>query len=373
VALATFLVAALASSTVSEFARQRAMEADRRRAEADLTAEMARLLLAQTGVEEALALIGQRLAVMFELPWAKLTLDEVSGGGAHQTTMAVAEGGRMVGTLVIPADLALSVEARLRDRVVPALATVLAVALERERMVAEAVQTEGLKRSEAIKTAILRAVSHDLRTPVMAIMAAGAAVRAPELTLAERAELGTLVIDQGDRLSRLIEDLLDLSKLEAQNGAPFLAECSVEELIDAALAAQPSDSPFEVQIDPDVTSVRADFAQVERALANLLDNARRFSAGEPVVIRARPIGSFMTIRVTDRGPGIAPADQERIFEPFYRGSGGAANTGHSGSGLGLAIAKGFVEANGGCIWAESTPGMTTNFVISLATIADRSS
>ena len=372
VALATFLVAALASSTVSEFARQRAMEAERRRAEADLTAEMARLLLAQIGVEEALALIGQRLAVMFELPWARLTLDKVSGG-ARQATMTLYEGGRMVGTLVIPADLDPSIEARLRDRVVPALATVLAVALERERMVAEAVQTEGLKRSEAIKTAILRAVSHDLRTPVMAIMAAGAAVRAPELTLEERMELGTLVIDQSDRLARLIEDLLDLSKLEAQGGAPFLAECSVEELIYAALAAQPTDSAFEVQIDPDVTSVRADFAQVDRALANLLDNARRFSADKPVVIRARTISSFVTIRVTDHGPGIASADQERVFEPFYRGSDGTANAGHSGSGLGLAIAKGFVEANGGRIWVESTPGMTTSFVISLATIADRSS
>jgi two-component system, OmpR family, sensor histidine kinase KdpD len=81
----------------------------------------------------------------------------------------------------------------------------------------------------------------------------------------------------------------------------------------------------------------------------------------------------VTIRVTDHGPGIAPADKERIFEPFYRGSGSTANNGHTGSGLGLAIAKGFVEANGGRIWVESTPGMTTSFVISLATIADQPS
>jgi two-component system, OmpR family, sensor histidine kinase KdpD len=369
VALATFLVAALASSTVSEIARQRAMDADRRRAEADLTAEMARLLLAQTGVEEALALIGQRLAVMFALPWATLSLGDLEGG-PRRKTIALSEGGRSVGTLAVPAELPPSVDARLRNRLVPALAAVLAVAVERERWVAEAVQTEGLKRSEAIKTAILRAVSHDLRTPVMAIMAAGAAVRAPELTLDERTELGTLVLDQGARLSRLIEDLLDLSKLEANGAAPFPAECSVEELIYAALADQPSDVEFDIQIEPNLRPVRADFAQVERALANLLDNARRFSGGAPVVVRARTVGRSVTIRVIDHGPGITPADQKRIFEPFYRGSGGVATGGHSGSGLGLAIAKGFVEANGGRIWVESSPGGSTSFAISLMAIPD---
>ena len=109
-----------------------------------------------------------------------------------------------------------------------------------------------------------------------------------------------------------------------------------------------------MRIDPEVQPVRADFVQIERVLANLMENARRYSDGEPVIIRARPVGDRVIIRVIDRGPGIAAEDQERIFEPFYRAEASGRRT--SGFGLGLAIAKGFVEANGGRIWVESTPG-----------------
>jgi two-component system, OmpR family, sensor histidine kinase KdpD len=366
VALATFVVTAIASSTVSQVARLRAVEAERRRAEADLTAEMAQLLLGG-GVNEGLALMGKRLASVFELPWTSLSLEEVAADPRRETIPLVSDG-RTLGTLMIPAGQPAGVVARLRERVVPAIAAVLAVAVERERLVAEAVQTEGLRRSEAIKTAVLRAVSHDLRSPVTAMVAAGAAVRAPDVTLAERDELGTLVVQQGARLSRLIDDLLDLSKLEAGATNTRPDECSVEELIDAALASQPAEAPFEVQIDPDAHSVQADFGQVERVLANLLENARRFSGGKPVVIRARKIGGWITVRVVDRGPGIAPADTERIFEPFYRSAGGGGDT-HGGSGLGLAIAKGFIEANGGRIWVESTVGHGTTFAVSLPVIS----
>jgi two-component system sensor histidine kinase KdpD len=113
--------------------------------------------------------------------------------------------------------------------------------------------------------------------------------------------------------------------------------------------------------------VRADFAQVERALANLLNNATRYANGSPVVVRARAVGERASIRVTDRGPGIAPAEQERIFEPFYRAPG--ADDTHAGSGLGLAIAKGFIETNGGGIHVESIQGQGTSFVVDLPTVA----
>jgi two-component system sensor histidine kinase KdpD len=203
---------------------------------------------------------------------------------------------------------------------------------------------------------------------MMTIMAAGAAVRSPDLSAAERDELGAMVVDQGGRLSRMIEDLLDLSKLEAKRAVPEWGECSAEDLIDGALADQANDTAFDVQGDPDMPAVRVDFAQVKRALANLLENAIRYSGGQPVLIRARAIGRSVTIRVADRGPGIAPADQERIFEPFYRGA-AARRAPHDGSGLGLAIAKGFVEANCGRIWVESHPGGGTSFVVSLPAAA----
>ncbi len=365
VALGAFFVVALAASSVSELARRRAAEAQSRRAEADLTAQMAQLLLARAGVQEALSLIGQRLAVALDLPWASITLDDVRGD-ARREAIVLGSGAQHVGTLAVPAGLPANVIARLRERVVPALSAVVAVALERERLVGEAVQTEGLRRSEAIKTAVLRAVSHDLRSPVTAMVTAGSAVRASELTDAERDELGGLIVGEGNRLARLIDDLLDLSRIEADTAVPRLAECSVEEVIDAALAAQPRDAKFEIQIDPALPPVRADFVQVERVLANLLENATRYSNGEPVTIRARPVGGWASIRVIDRGPGVPEVERDRIFEPFYRAN-GQSSAAHSGSGLGLAIAKGFVETNGGRIWVESTDGHGSTFVVELPT------
>jgi two-component system, OmpR family, sensor histidine kinase KdpD len=363
VALGTFLVAASVSSWVSEVARRRAVESERRRAEADLTAEMSQLMLGGE-IRDGLALIGSRVAAVFDLPWATMTQQEVPADARHET-IAVRAGGRMLGTLIIPAGQPAGAVTRLSERVVPALGALLAVALERDRLVAERVQTEGLRRSEAVKTAVLRAVSHDLRSPVTAMMAAGATVRAaPELSFAEREELGGLVVQEGARLSKLIADLLDLSRLEARAAAPELGECAVDELIDSALATQPADAAVEVSIDPNVPLIQADFAQIERALANLLENAIRFSAGEPVMIRARVVGRWVSIRVVDRGPGLAAGDGDRIFEPFYRGVGRGSDT-HAGSGLGLAIAKGFIEANGGRIWVESTPGRGTTFSVSL--------
>ena len=362
VALAAFFVAALATSWVSELARHRAGEAERRRAEADLTAEMARLLLPRAAVADALGLIGRRLTAVFELPWATITLGEAPGDG-RRLAIPLAVGRRRLGTLVVPAGMPESIVTRLRELAVPALSAVLELALERERLIAEAVQTEGLRRSEAVKTAVLRAVSHDLRSPLTAMVTAGAAVRAPGVSEAERDELGSLVVAEGTRLARLIDDLLDLSKLEAHTAAPRLAECSVEEVIDAALAAQPPSAAFRVRIDPNLPPVRADFAQIERVLANLMENATRYSNGEPVMIRALPVGDQAIIRVIDRGPGIPRAERERIFEPFYQSP--PPRDTHAGSGLGLAIAKGFVEANGGRIWLESTPGQGSAFVVEL--------
>ncbi len=383
VALGAFVVAAVAVSSVSELARHRFEESVRRRAEADLTAEMAQLLLARAGVDEALSLIGRRIAAVFDLASVRVALGAQSGDPRHESIPLVADGERF-GTLLIPAGIPQRTRERIGAGVVPALTAVLRAALDRERLVAEAVQTEGLRRSEAIKTAVLRAVSHDLRSPLTAMITAGAAVRAPGITAPERDELGGLVQQEGTRLAKLIDDLLDLSRLEANAVSRRVAECSVEEVIDSALASQPESSEFDVRVEPDLPPVRADFVQVERAVANVLENAVRYSAGHPVVVRARRLRDRVTIRVADRGPGISPADQERIFEPFYRAAGRAGaerpdadrrpgpdrGSDHAGSGLGLAIARGFVETNGGRIRVESAPGRGSVFVIELPAASD---
>jgi two-component system, OmpR family, sensor histidine kinase KdpD len=123
---------------------------------------------------------------------------------------------------------------------------------------------------------------------------------------------------------------------------------------------------FALAVDADLPLIRADAAQLERAFANLLENAARYSGGHPVSVRARAVGHRIIVRIVDRGPGVPPAEKARIFEPFYRGpSRSDSANGHRGSGLGLAIVRGFVEANGGRVWVESLPGQGSTFVVEL--------
>jgi two-component system sensor histidine kinase KdpD len=229
------------------------------------------------------------------------------------------------------------------------------------------VETQALRRSDVIKTALLRAVSHDLRTPLTAILAAGDAVRSPAIEPAERDELGAVVVEEAERLSRLIDKLLDLSRLQAGEAEARRDWCSIEEVVEGALEHADPSVPVQVSLDRDLPLVRADAAQLERALANLIENAQRFSGGHPVKLRARVTGGRLMIRVIDRGPGIPVALLPHVFEPFRRGEGDA---GHRGSGLGLAIVKGFVEANDGRVWAEPLPGQGTVFIVELP-LADR--
>jgi len=253
----------------------------------------------------------------------------------------------------------------LRRQVVPALEALVAIAQRRDAMQAEAVETAALRRSDDVKTALLRAVSHDLRSPLTAIVAAGHALGTSSLTEPERSELSAAVVEEGARLSALVDKLLDLSKLQAGGAEPRSGWVSIEDVVTAATEGlRDGTGDVRLTVDQAVPEVRADAAQLERAFANLLENARRYSDGLPVSVHARRSGPRVVISVVDQGPGIAPAERERIFEPFYRGR-RAARDPWTGSGLGLAIAKGFVEANGGTIAVESLPGQGTSFVVSL--------
>jgi two-component system sensor histidine kinase KdpD len=143
---------------------------------------------------------------------------------------------------------------------------------------------------------------------------------------------------------------------------------SLEDVVLAARDGLPDSSgQVRLSIEPDVPPVRADAAHLERAFANLLENALRYSGGLPVSVHARRSGSRVVVRVVDQGPGISPAERARIFEPFYRIPTRPASAPEpwTGSGLGLAIAKGFVEANGGTISVDSLPGQGSSFVVSL--------
>jgi len=233
---------------------------------------------------------------------------------------------------------------------------------ERDRMQAEAIEAGALRRSDELKTSLLRSVSHDLRTPLTSIIAAGAALDSPSVTAEERHELSDAVVEQGQRLSRLVENLLDVSRLQTGNAEPHREPVDLPGVLEAARhSIGAHGKAVRLALDSDLPPLSADPTQLERAFANLLDNAVVHSAGQPVQVRSRLVGARVVIRVVDQGPGIPEGERERIFEPFYRsGSAGAGN----GSGLGLAIAKGFVEANGGEIGVESLPGQGSSFVVS---------
>jgi two-component system, OmpR family, sensor histidine kinase KdpD len=363
VGLVVFLAAALLASSVSQVARARAEEAEERRLEADLAAEMARLLLRGERLQEILPTVAQRLASSLGLPSATIELG-VCTPAARQVAFPLREHGSQTGTLLLPADTPEAALRRVQLRLVPALEALLAAALERDRLQAEVVETAALRRSDVLKTALLRAVSHDLRSPLTAIMTAAEALRSAHLTHEERRQLASDVTEEATRLSRLIENLLDLSRLEADAAAPRMAWTAVDEVLQAAIDELGlPDGTFQLAIGRELPPVRADAAQLERAFANLLENASRHSAGHPVSVRARDVGGRILVRVVDRGPGVPPAQRERVFEPFYRS--GTEQTGHRGSGLGLAIVRGFVEANGGRVWVESLPGQPTSFVVEL--------
>jgi two-component system sensor histidine kinase KdpD len=221
-----------------------------------------------------------------------------------------------------------------------------------------------LRRADVIKTAVLHSVSHDLRSPLTAIAAASDGIASPSLTAEEREELASIIQEEVRRLSRLVENLLDLSRLEAGAAEPRRDWTSVEEVIRVALEElAPGPDEFALSFDRDLPLVTADPAQLERAFVNVLENARHHSAGHPVSVRVRAVRERLIVRVVDRGPGIPPAQAERVFEPFYRA--GTAQGGHRGSGLGLSIARGFVEANGGTLRVESLPGQGATFVFEL--------
>jgi len=367
VALAAFVVVALTTSAVSELARARTREAERRRAEADLAAALARELLLGDDSPRALSSAARRIAEALGLPSAAIVAGpDQPRTGERRTAFALrgADGAR-IGTLLVPADLGSHTAADLRERVVPTLEALVAIAQRRDALQHERVETEALRRSDEIKTALLRAVSHDLRTPLTSVVAAGHALGADSLSPTERSELSDTVVSQATRLARLVDKLLDLSRLQAGAAQPRADWVSVEDLLSTAAAGEDGD-PIDVQlnVDPDVPEIRADAAQLERAFANLLENARRYGDDQPISVRVRSGAGKVLVNVTDRGPGIDPAEQERIFEPFYRGR-DAASSARIGSGLGLAIVKGFVEANGGQIDVESLPGQGTSFLVSL--------
>lgn len=320
-ALGVYVATAVVASQLAAVARHRAVEAEQREREAALLSDAAAALLR-----------------------GDATLDEVRV--RSQRVLAGAD------------ELA-------RGRFDAALEALEGLARERERLEVEARETEALRRSDAIKTAVLQTVSHDFRTPLATVRAAVDGLEGSGLSLTDRdrAELLETIRLEVTRLSRLVENLLDLSRLQAGAAEPRLALWAVDDLLVRAASEASAPERVRVEARAELPAVRVDATQLQRALVNLIDNALKFSpAGADVVVAGAEEGGEVVIRVLDRGSGIEPGESAALLAPFVRGRGG------SGAGLGLAIADGFAGVNGGTLTLEPRPGGGTCATLALPAV-----
>jgi two-component system sensor histidine kinase KdpD len=247
-----------------------------------------------------------------------------------------------------------------------------ALALERAGLAAEAEQATLTAEAERLRAALLSSVSHDLRTPLAIIAGALSSLTqaGADIDAATRNELAQTAYDETNRLNRLLSNLLEMTRLQAGAVQVRKEWQPLEEVIGVAVARVaeganspgmlPDGRPLQITLPPDLPLVPLDVLLIEQVLVNLLENAVKHTPpGTPISLRARQIGpgeaqrgpSAVEVAIADRGPGLAPGDEQRIFDKFYRGDGGRGHV-----GLGLAICKGMVEAHGGRIWAENQLG-----------------
>ncbi|WP_242579785.1 DUF4118 domain-containing protein [Streptomyces sp. MST-110588] len=255
-------------------------------------------------------------------------------------------------------------------RVLAAFAAQAAVVLDRQRLVGEAERARELAEGNRIRTALLAAVSHDLRTPLASIKASVTSLRSDDVAWSQEDEAELLAgIEAGaDRLDHLVGNLLDMSRLQTGTVTPLIRETDLDEVVPMALGGVPEGS-VTLDIPEEVPIVAVDPGLLERSVANLVENAVKYSPdGVPVLVSASALGDRVELRIVDRGPGVPDSAKDRIFEPFQRY--GDAPRG-AGVGLGLAVARGFAEAMGGTLAAEDTPGGGMSMVLTLRAAAGR--
>ncbi|WP_116437615.1 ATP-binding protein, partial [Frankia sp. CcI49] len=255
-------------------------------------------------------------------------------------------------------------------RILTAFAAQAAVALDQHRLRAAAAEAAPIAAADKVRTALLTAVSHDLRTPLAAAKAAISGLRGPGITLTDedQAELLATADESLDKLTRLVENLLDMSRLQAGALSVFPRPIGLDDIVPPALdEIGPPAGKINVQVPDDLPAVHADPALLERVIVNLVANALRHApADTPPIITASALAGRVELRVIDRGPGIPRAEHDHVFQPFQR-LGDHDNT--TGVGLGLALSRGLTEAMGGTLTPDETPGGGLTMVLSLPAVA----
>ncbi|MFI7465271.1 ATP-binding protein [Nonomuraea sp. NPDC049646] len=384
-ALVVFVLVAAAVSTIVDIAARRTREAARAGADAELLSTMAGHVLRG---EAAVSSLLERMRETFGLtsvtllerrPEAARVPDQQSdpdawrivatSGGAPATCP-----GRSDTDVVIDEELVLAARGEpleAADRtVLEAFAAETAVALRQERLQQEAELARPLAEADRMRTALLAAVSHDLRTPLASAKAAVESLGSTEVAWSERdrSELLATAKESLDKLDRLVANLLDMSRLQAGVLGVSAQPLALEEIVPRAIDdLGPLRDRVEGDVSVELPDVLADPALLERVLVNLMSNAVRFSPpGRTVLVTASGHGDHVEIRVMDRGPGIPPEAHDRVFQPFQR-LGDRDN--HSGVGLGLALSRGLAEAMGGTLVPDETPGGGLTMILTLPAAA----
>ncbi len=374
--LAVFVVVAVSVSLVVSVAAKRTREAAQANAEAQTLATVAGSVL--RGARPLHALL-ERLRETFNLSHvALLERPQGSASSSRRRWEAVASVGEVVpekaGEEEVEVPIGDSLRLTLRGRtlaasdrrIIEAFAQQAAVALDHERLTDEAAAARPLAEVDRVKTALLAAVSHDLRTPLAAAIAAVDSLRSTEVRFGpkDRAEFLDTAADALDRLARLVANLLDMSRIQAGALGVTLAPTDLHVVVAASIAEVGATvDRIATHFPDDVPPVLVDAALVERALVNIIGNALRHSPpDEPPSIEVDVLGSRVEVRVVDHGPGLPEAERDLMFVPFQR-LGDTDNT--TGVGLGLALSRGLVEAMGGTVAPETTPGGGLTMCISL--------
>jgi len=275
--------------------------------------------------------------------------------------------GQRIGAIVLVRRPGATAFSTSDDRLLSAVANQLALTLERLRLQREATEAEILRKTDELRTALLNAVSHDLRTPLSSIIASAGSLLQTDVQWSdeERREFARAIEQDAERLNRLVGNLLDLSRIEAGSIRPEKAWHDLGSLIDevAGRLGGTNGEGVAVDVAAGLPPVSFDYVEIDQVLTNLIENAGKHTPRTTeITVTARVEDGEAVVVVSDRGAGIPPETIPRLFEPFYRGRGA---DGTLGSGLGLAIARGLVEAHGGRIWAENRPGGGARFAFTL--------
>ncbi|MFE2486773.1 ATP-binding protein [Streptomyces mirabilis] len=372
VAIAIFVGVAVSVASVVDLAARRTHQAARLRAESEILSFLAgSVLRGETSLEALL----ERVRETFGMESVALL---ERAGDVDPWTCAGSVGPRSPKRpedadvdMPVGDHMALALSGRVLPasdrRVLAAFAAQAAVVLDRQRLQHEADQAKELAEGNRIRTALLAAVSHDLRTPLAAIKAAVSSLRSDDVAWSEedQAELLEAIEEGADRLDHLVGNLLDMSRLQTGTVTPLIREIDLDEVVPMALGGVPEGSA-ELDIPETLPMVAVDPGLLERAVANLVENAVKYSpVDEPVLVSASAMANRVEVRVVDRGPGVPDEAKDRIFAPFQRY--GDAPRG-AGVGLGLAVARGFAEAMGGTLNADDTPGGGLTMVLTVRAV-----